>query len=210
MTRSGGQRDWSRGQADSSLVELRVQRMIHDVNVSWSVHTCAVAGTNVPHQNWSTMSVVMETHGAVSLLTAGLPARADEIGDWPDLTDRTVRMEFTPAAIRALAHLVEKWSLTVREMCDLLGGVSESSWHSWQKHEPEALTVDQLMRTSLLLGIYGALQVIHSGDLADEWVRLSNSNRLFGGRTPLESMLTGGIPAMVEVRALLDGRRAGW
>lgn len=156
------------------------------------------------------MSVVMETHGAVSLLTAGLPARADEIGDWPDLTDRTVRMEFTPAAIRALAQLVEKWSLTVREMCDLLGGVSESSWHSWQKHEPEALTVDQLTRTSLLLGIYGALHVIHSGDLADEWVRLSNSNRLFGGRTPLESMLTGGIPTMIEVRALLDGRRAGW
>jgi len=152
----------------------------------------------------------MESLGAQSLLIAGLPARADELGEWPDLTDRTVRIEFTPAAIRALAQLAEMWSLTVREICELLGGVSESSWHSWQKNKPEALTVDQLTRTSLLLGIYGALQVIHSGDLADEWVRLHNSNWLFGGRTPLESMMAGGIPAMVEVRAMLDGRRAGW
>ena len=62
---------------------------------------------------------------------------------------------------------------------------------------------------SLLLGIYTALHVLHPGQLADEWVQRPNSNPQFAGRTPLQAMLSGGIPAMLEVRALLDGRRGG-
>jgi hypothetical protein len=32
---------------------------------------------------------------------------------------------------------------------------------------------------------------------------------LFGGQHPLDVMSQGGIPALIEVRALLDGRRGG-
>ena len=156
------------------------------------------------------MSVVIKNQEVLSLLEDGVPARPDEIGIWPDLGDREIRAEFTPVALKALNRLMDKWQLTVREMCDLLGGLSESSWHSWQRSVPEAMTVDQLTRTSLLLGIFGALHVIHSGPLADEWIRLANSNRMFGRRTPLAVMIAGGIPTMVEVRALLDGRRSAW
>ena len=115
----------------------------------------------------------------------------------------------TPAAIKAMGRLAERWQLTVSEVGQLLGGVSPSSWHSWQSSTPGALTTDQLTRVSLLLGIYTALHVLHPGELADEWVRRPNTNLAFDGRTPLQAMLAGGIPVMIEVRALLDGRRGG-
>ena len=62
---------------------------------------------------------------------------------------------------------------------------------------------------SYVQGIYTALHVLHPGDLADEWVLLPNRNPVFNGRTPVETMTRGGIPAMLAVRALLDGRRGG-
>jgi len=51
--------------------------------------------------------------------------------------------------------------------------------------------------------------VLHSGALADEWVRRPNRNPLFAGSTPLDYMIRGGLPAMQNVRRLLDARRAG-
>jgi len=45
--------------------------------------------------------------------------------------------------------------------------------------------------------------------LADAWVQRPNNNPLFGGLTPLEYMIRGGLPAMQNVRRLLDARRAG-
>ena len=38
-------------------------------------------------------------------------------------------------------------------------------------------------------------------------MQLPNTNRLFGGGTPLEYVTRGGIPAMDQVRRLLDARR---
>lgn len=137
------------------------------------------------------------------------PASPHEAGDWPDLSDRTVREELTPVSLKALARLADRWGLTTAEVGQLLGGVSESSWYSWQKSTPAALTVDQLTRISLLVGIYTALHVLHEGPLADDWPRRRNSNALFAGRPPIEVMMAGGIPVLLEVRALLDGRRVG-
>ena len=41
------------------------------------------------------------------------------------------------------------------------------------------------------------------------WVQLPNSNPMFGGQAPLASMITGGVPAMIRVRQLVDARRGG-
>lgn len=145
----------------------------------------------------------------MSLVDVRVPATRFEVGEWPDLTDADVRARLTPAAVRGVARLAAAWGVTVPQVGQLLGGVSPSSWHAWQRTPPTALSTDQLTRVSLLLGIYTALHVLHAGPLADEWVRRPNSNRLFGGAAPLDVMIAGGIPAMVEVRALLDGRRGG-
>ena len=68
---------------------------------------------------------------------------------------------------------------------------------------------DTLTRVSYLIGIFKALNVLHSESLADAWVQLPNKNRLFGGQTPLSYMLRGNLPAMQSVRRLLDARRGG-
>lgn len=145
----------------------------------------------------------------MAILDVALPASLFEVGVWPDFSNRAVRAELTPAAVKATARLVERWRLTVTDVGQLLGGVSASSWHTWQRRAPAALTTDQLTRVSLLLGIYTSLHVLHRGVLADTWVSRPNSNPLFGGRTPLTAMLHEGIPAMLRIRELLDGRRGG-
>ena len=145
----------------------------------------------------------------MAVLDPALPAAPLEIGQWPDFSNRSVRAELTPAAVKAVVRLVDRWGLTVTDVGMLLGGISASSWHSWQRHAPAALTADQLTRISLLLGIYTSLHVLHRGKLADMWVTRPNSNPLFRGQTPLSSMLQEGIPAMLRIRELLDGRRGG-
>jgi hypothetical protein len=78
------------------------------------------------------------------------------------------------------------------------------------KRDPDRLLdADRLTRVSLLIGIFKALHVLYSGKLADRWVQLPNTNRIFAGATPLEYMMRGGLPAIQTVRRLLDARRAG-
>lgn len=137
------------------------------------------------------------------------PAARHELGDWPDLSDAATRVGLTGPALAALPQLQRRWRLTVDQVRGLLGDVPASTWHSWRKSPPADLGEDRLTRVSLLLGIYTALHVLHPGDLADEWVLLPNRNPVFNGRTPVETMTRGGIPAMLAVRALLDGRRGG-
>ncbi|MGZ8264832.1 MAG: antitoxin Xre/MbcA/ParS toxin-binding domain-containing protein, partial [Burkholderiales bacterium] len=51
--------------------------------------------------------------------------------------------------------------------------------------------------------------ILYGDKLADEWVKLPNTNAIFGGRTPLEYMIAGGLVAIQTVRKLLDARRGG-
>ena len=73
----------------------------------------------------------------------------------------------------------------------------------------KTLDQDKLTRISLLLGIFKALNILYSKKLADAWVQLPNSNPMFGGESPLLSMIKGGVPAMIRVRQLVDARRGG-
>jgi hypothetical protein len=71
------------------------------------------------------------------------------------------------------------------------------------------LDTDRLLRVSYLVGIFKALNILYSTALADAWMRLPNSNRIFGGQTPLAYVMNGGLPAMQTVRRFLDARRGG-
>jgi len=137
------------------------------------------------------------------------PASRYEAPVAPDLTDASERRRLSRAAIHSVQRLAGAWQLSVEEICALLGGVPASTWHSWRAKPPADLGFDRLMRVSYLLGIYTALHALHRDELADLWVRRPNANVLFDGRTPIQTMITGGIPAMAEVRALLDARRGG-
>jgi hypothetical protein len=92
----------------------------------------------------------------------------------------------------------------------LLGGVSNGPFYALKKNPAErVLEADRLLRISYLVGIFKALNILNGRALADEWVQLPNTNRIFGGSTPLAYMLKGGVTAMQTVRRLLDARRGG-
>ena len=127
-----------------------------------------------------------------------------------DLTSKEERKRLSASGLKALFNIAECWKLRSEEVRELLGGVANGSYFEMKKNpESKVLDADQMQRISYLIGIFKALNILHNRQLADEWVRLPNSNRIFGGRTPLEYMIRGGVPAMQTVRRLLDARRGG-
>jgi hypothetical protein len=130
--------------------------------------------------------------------------------DIVDLTSREERKRLSAAGLKALFNIAQCWKLRSEEVRELLGGVANGSYFEMKKNPgAKVLDADQMQRISYLVGIFKALNILHSRQLADEWVRLPNTNRIFAGRTPLEYMIRGGVPAMQTVRRLLDARRGG-
>lgn len=71
------------------------------------------------------------------------------------------------------------------------------------------LSQDQLLRASGLIGLYKGLHLYFSDPLADEWVRLANTGPAFGGRRPVDVMIAGGLPAILQARDHVDALRGG-
>jgi hypothetical protein len=127
-----------------------------------------------------------------------------------DLTSKEERKRLSASGLKALFNIAACWKLRSEEVRELLGGVANGSYFQMKKNPgTKVLDADQMHRISYLVGIFKALNILHSRQLADEWVRLPNTNRIFAGRTPLEYMIRGGVPAMQTVRRLLDARRGG-
>jgi len=119
------------------------------------------------------------------------------------------RRRLTPPALKALVRLMAAWHVS-KEQAAALVGVSPSTWDRirqgrWQ----QTLTQDQFMRVSALIGIYKALHLLFADDLADQWPTLRNKGPVFDNLTPVEAMIEGGIPQMLEVRAHVDALRGG-
>jgi hypothetical protein len=126
-----------------------------------------------------------------------------------DLTSRSERERLSGSALKAFFNIMACWSVRDEDARALLGGLSNGPFYRWKREPPRVLEPDVLTRVSYLIGIFKALNILYGEKLADEWVRLPNTNRLFGGLSPLAYMVHGGIPAMQTVRKLLDARRGG-
>jgi hypothetical protein len=87
--------------------------------------------------------------------------------------------------------------------------MSNGAYYEMKKTGSRMLDQDRLTRISLLTGIFKALNILYRKKLADRWVRLPNTNPMFGGAMPLAYMVKGGVPAMLRVRQVLDARRGG-
>ena len=124
-----------------------------------------------------------------------------------DLTDRSARERLSGPGLRAFFNIMARWAVRDEDARALLGGVTNGPYYEMKRAPDRVLDVDRLTRVSLLIGIFKALNILHSQALADRWVHLPNTNRLFRGSTPLAYMIAGGIPAMLTVRRLLDARR---
>jgi len=126
-----------------------------------------------------------------------------------DLSDPTERGSLSKGALRTFFNIIVHWKVKDEDAQNLLGGVRDDTYCDYKKNQNRVLDQDRITRISYLAGIFGALNSLHGEELADKWVTLSNSNRIFGGRTPLDYMIRGGIPAMQTVRRLLDARSMG-
>jgi hypothetical protein len=127
----------------------------------------------------------------------------------PDLRrDPKVRRQMSGAALRTFFNVAAAWKLNNEEQRGLLGWPPESTFYKYKAGAAGALSYDLLIRISLVLGIYKALGILYpERALAQSWVKLPNSNPLFGGRPALALMTEGGIDGLYQVRRLLDGRR---
>ena len=122
--------------------------------------------------------------------------------------DPAVRGKMSGPAIRAYFNVAAAWNLNNEEQCGLLGWLPQSTFYKYKAGKVGALAYDVLMRISLVLGIYKALHILYAEpDLADRWVKLPNSNPLFGGKPALTLMTEGGMDGLYQVRRLLDSRR---
>jgi hypothetical protein len=126
-----------------------------------------------------------------------------------DLGSKPARERLSPPALKAFFNIMARWKVRDEDARGLLGGVTNGPFYEMKRDPGRTLDADRLTRISFLVGIFKALGVLHSEALADAWVHRPNGNPLFGGLTPLAYMIAGGLPALQNVRRLLDARRAG-
>ena len=124
--------------------------------------------------------------------------------------DPGVRKRMSGPAMRTFLNAARAWGLDVDEQRALLGWPAAATYYKYKAGNVGTLSYDTLTRVSLVLGIYQALHVLYPDDaLADGWVKLPNSNPLFGGKPALSLMLDGGIDGLTQTRRLLDSRVDG-
>ena len=145
----------------------------------------------------------------MSAVPFAYPASRFEPASLVDLNSKAERERLSRSALRGFFKIVTRWKLRDEDARELLGGLSSSAYYEWKKNPVRLLDVDRITRISYLIGIYKALHLLYGDKLADEWASLPNSNVIFAGRTPLATMLAGGLLAMQTVRKLLDARRGG-
>jgi hypothetical protein len=128
----------------------------------------------------------------------------------PDLSIEANRATLSPAAVDAFLRLSDIWSLTAKQSCALLGEGSERTWFRIKQRQWNGvLSQDALTRISALVGLYKGLHLLFSDPLADEWVSRPNREEVFEQRSPLDFMIAGGIPAMLQTRGYIDALRGG-
>lgn len=137
----------------------------------------------------------------VSLIKGG-----DHVQNFAHESDR---QRLTPAALKGMKKLAAEWGLTRDDTARLLA-ISSSKWDRiLDDQHPAALTQDQLTRISALIGIFKGLHLFFADSMANRWPGLRNSGPLFQHRTPIEAMIEGGIPVMLDVRRYVDALRGG-
>jgi hypothetical protein len=125
-----------------------------------------------------------------------------------DRQDPAVRRKLSAPALRSFFNVARAWQLSVTEERGLLGWPPASTFHKYKSGDAGVLSFDTLTRISLVLGIYKALHILYAEPaFADHWLRMPNTNVLFGGRTPLAFALDTGMDGLFQLRRLLDARR---
>ena len=113
------------------------------------------------------------------------------------------------AVVKALTRTAELWTLRNADAAALFD-VPIATWNRMKAGQYRGtLDRDKTMRASLIIGIFKGLRLLFNGPLQYGWPAARNSGPLYDGRTPVEFMIAGGIPAMMRVRDHVDAMRGG-
>jgi hypothetical protein len=119
------------------------------------------------------------------------------------------RRRLTSPATKAVLRLTDRWGATNAQAAALLG-VSASTWDRIKAGKWDGvLSQDQLTRASALIGLFKGLHVLFADSMADRWPSLVNRGPVFDRTTPIDAMIEGGIPRMLETRQYIDALRGG-
>jgi hypothetical protein len=106
--------------------------------------------------------------------------------------------------VKAVVRATEAWDLTATEAAALFD-IPLATWNRMKSATFNGnLDRDKVTRASLIVGIYKGLRLSFNGPLAKSWPTLPNKGDFFGGRIPLEIMISGGILSMTRVRQHID------
>lgn len=123
--------------------------------------------------------------------------------------DEGDRQRLSSVALKAFKRIAGDWKLTNTQSAALLG-VSGSTWDRIKRGDrDETLSQDQLTRASAVVGLYKGLRLLFADNMSSRWPLLPNRGPIFAGASPVEAMINGGIPVMLEVRRYIDAVRGG-
>lgn len=121
-----------------------------------------------------------------------------------------------PETIAIFAQVMHRWKLQDHEAAALLG-VDIKVWRQLQasaQHFKDhkapgggsqpSLSNEQLERIGIVVHMLITLRRLLKEGAANRWVKMRNTNPVFGGATPIEVMTKGGLPKMREARDYLD------
>lgn len=130
-------------------------------------------------------------------------------GELQTFAEESDRSRLTKAAVKAVLRLADAWGANNAEGAALLG-VSKSTWDRMKAGTwDEILSQDQLTRASALIGVFKGLHLLFADGMADRWPKLPNRGPVFDRLSPVQAMIAGGIPRMLETRQYIDALRGG-
>ena len=111
--------------------------------------------------------------------------------------------------VRAVVRAADAWGLSNAEAATLFD-VPSATWSRMKSGTYKGvLDQDKVTRASLLIGLFKGLRLLFNGPLTYGWPKTANSGPGFNGKSPVQIMCEGGIPAMMQVRQHIDALRGG-
>ena len=111
--------------------------------------------------------------------------------------------------VKAVVRAADAWGLSNAEAATLFD-VPSATWSRMKSGSYKGvLDQDKVTRASLLIGLFKGLRLLFNGPLTHGWPKAANTGPGFNGKSPVQIMCEGGIPAMMQVRQHIDALRGG-
>ena len=115
----------------------------------------------------------------------------------------------TETIVKAVTRAADIWELRNADAAALFD-VPLATWNRMKSGQFRGtLDRDKRMRASLIVGIFKGLRLLFNGPLEHGWPKAANAGPPYQGRSPVDFMIEGGIPAMMRVRDHVDALRGG-